>query len=652
MVIAEILGGLGNQLNAYASGYSIAKYLGQELVLDVSDYTHKGYFRPYCLDKLQIGSHRKLVYPPASAGFMKEDCVPKELRDTGLRVLKGQDYKTREALLNAAKGAKDVYFLGYGGMQYCTPEEQEEVRRQFQLKEPSAALERFRERIRQEYSVAVHIRRTDFLGLKWEGSAAYYQAAIAYVKMFRPEAHFYFFSDDIQYAKEQFGPSERYHYVHLLGGMDADLEEFFCISACNGRIMTRQSSFSAWACELSRSEHKLEICQEYENGTPPRQGVVYLNQSAMNTLLTLYQKQNVGAAAHGPGRRNDAVFELVANGQNDEAIRLIDEICMDSYQLLETEERELTTFKSIALAQKGDEGLPAALRIFYKQMQKEHKDPAFHANYFRALYQSGRIEESAIHAALANRFGDQENYQEYFAQMAPFGQELYQLLQTQPGQQFIFIPMERWSFYITYVKTLAALLARMGQKVSFFQQVDHAVQSDASDTEVAEELVRTALPADSVYHYHVDTIPAPPRSDGKKERLFLQELVRQCSKRAGLPSVVVASHPAVFKEPKVPGVKYVVPDICDPLNRERFILENSGVDLEVYISHMAASADALFLSGPLYEPMKNRFGDKIRRAIPAWEGEAYRILDMELDFTPNYIAQNTMLQNAAELMKI
>ena len=653
MVISGILGGLGNQLSAYACGYGIAKCLGQELVLDVSDYTHRGYFRPYCLDNLQIGPHRKLVYPPNSVGFMDEGCVPKELRNSGLRVIKLADHNTREEVAEAARGAKDVYLLGYGGMQYCTPEEQEEVKRQFQLKEPSPALERFRESIGEEYSVAVHIRRTDFVRLDWESSAAYYQAAIAYVKLFYPQAHFYFFSDDIQYAKEQFGPCENYHYVHLLGGMDADMEEFFCISACNGRIMTRQSSFSSWACELSRSENKLEICLEYENGARPRQNTVYLNQAAVGALSALYRRESLGPRASGSAHeRNDAVFELVANGRNDEAIRLIDEICMDSYGLPEPDEQELTTFKAIALAQKGSGGLPAALRALYKQMQTENENPAFHANYFRALYQSGRIEESTIHAALANRLGDQEDYQEYFAKMAPFWQELYQLLRNQPRRHFIFIPMENWNYYITYVKTLAVLLARMGHKVTFFQVIGNVIESDASDGEIAEALVRQVQDTDSVYHYHIETLPCCPRHSGEGNRFLFHELVRQCAERAGLPAVVAASHPNVFMEPRVQGIKYIVPDICDPLNREHFILENSGIDLEAYISHMADHADALFLSGPAFETARKRFGDKIRRAVPAWKGKAYQILNSELDFTSNYISLNEMLQNAAELLKV
>ena len=653
MVVAEILGGLGNQLSAYACGYSVAKYLGQELVLDVSDYTHKGYFRPYCLDKLQIGSCRKLVYPPASAGFMEVDCIPEELRDSGFRVVKHADYKTREELLNAVEGAGNVYLLGYGGMQYCTQEEQAEVKRQFQLKTPSPAVEQFRRRIQGEYSVAVHLRRTDFVGLGWQSSAAYYQAAVAYVRLFHPEARFYFFSDDIEYAKEQFGPREDYHYVHLLGGMDVDLEEFFCISACDGRILTRQSSFSSWASLLSRSGDKLDVCQAYDNGARPSPDQVYLNAAAVNALSSQYREWDAAAGRAAPRPAGSgAVLTLVLEERNDEAIDMIDGACIDSYGLGEAETRELAAYKTIALAQKGDSGLPAALRLLYQRMQEEGKDPVFHANYFLALYQAGWVEESAVHAALANRFGDQEDYGACFAQAAPLAQELYRLLREEPPKHFIFIPIEGWSFYITYLKTLAALLARMGQKVTFFQPSDNVVETDAGDDAVARSVLQNVGAADSVYRYHVDMVPNVARRSGGEQRPLIHALIRQCAARFAMPAVVVASHPNVFAEPKVAGVKYVVPDICDPLNRERYILESGGISMERYLSHMAAHADAVFLSGPVYDAAKKQIGGKVRRAFSTWEGPGYQILDMELDFTPNHIPLKEMLKNAAELLKV
>lgn len=651
MVISCILGGLGNQLHAYACGYSVAKYLGQELVLDVSDYVNLGYFRPYGLDKLQIGSRRKLVYPPVSTDFLAPTCVPKELKERGFRIIKHEDYPTRAELLEAVKGAENVYLLGYGGLKYCTPEERKELQNQFQLKAPSPAVAQFKEMIRSEYSVAVHLRRTDFLNLSLRIDDAYYQAGIAYVKMFYPDAHFYFFSDDIPYAKKHFGPCRNYHYVHLLGGMDADLDEFFCISACNGRILTRQSTFSSWATTLSQSKNQINICQEYQEQGEDGQHLIYLNQAAIDTLSGQYRAEERSA---GPlPAVNDAVFQLLSEERNDEAIEAIDRASLDSYDLSESDIKELTIFKAIALAQKGGSGLPAALRTFYWQMQTENEDPVFHANYFRALYQSGLTSESAIHAALANRFGDTEDYQAYFAQTDPFARKLYRLLLSKPARHFIFIPIEGWSFYTTYVKTLAVLLTRMGQKVTFLQPKKITVEEETDAEAAVKYAVQQARPCSTstVYRCHIDEVPSIFKKGKNGETSMFHELVRQCAKRFDMPAAAVVSNPIVFLEPTVPGVQYIVPDIFDPLNRERFILEENNFPLQKYVQFMAGMCSTMFLSGSAFKTVKEITRNKIRPAYPAWEGPAYQISDIELDFSSNYIASEQMLRNAAALLE-
>ena len=650
MVIAKILGGLGNQLNAYACGYSIAKHLGQELVLDVSDYVNLGYFRSYCLDKLRIGSRRKLIYPPVSLGFLDPNGIPEELKNRGFRIIKHEDYPTRAELLTAVEGAENVFLLGYGGLEYCTPEDQKELQNQFQLKVPSQAVGQFRERICSEYSVAVHLRRTDFLEIGRLTADTYFQAGITYVKMFYPDAHFYFFSDDIQYAKDHFGSHKNYHYVHLLGGMDADLDEFFCLSACNGRILTRQSTFSFWAAALSQSENQINLCQENQAQEWGYNKQVCLDKATVDTLSLQYQPKERDSAPLPAV--NDTVLQLLSEERNDEAIDKINQVCFDSYDLSESDMKELTTFKAIALAQKGSAGLPAALRTFYLQMQTENEDPMLHANYFRALYQSSRVSESAIHAALANRFGDTEDYQIFFAQTEPFEQKLYQLLLNKPVRHFIFIPIEGWNFYIAYTKTLAAFLARMGQKVTFLQPTNAVVGEEVSDRVAAQYAVEHINICDSLYRYHIDLVPCLFKEGANGRKSLFHELVQQCAKRFDLPAVVVTSHPDVFSEPAVPGIKYIVPDILDPLNRERFIVGGGNLSIEDYVTYMAKRADTMFLSGPLLKKMKKLFGNKIRPAYPAWEGPTCQILNLELDFSPNYIASEQILRNAVALLEV
>ena len=61
MIIAEINGGLGNQLFQYANGLAIAKKTNQELILDLSMFSY-GCAREYQLDKLRIQPCRTKIY--------------------------------------------------------------------------------------------------------------------------------------------------------------------------------------------------------------------------------------------------------------------------------------------------------------------------------------------------------------------------------------------------------------------------------------------------------------------------------------------------------------------------------------------------------------------------------------------------------------
>lgn len=474
VVITKILGGFGNQLNAFAWGYSLARYTGQELVLDISDYVQKGYVRPYALDKLQIGDYRKLTYPDASADFLGESCIPEKILEQGFRIITQEKVKTREELLAAAEGAQNIYLLGYGGIQYTSEKECMELVGRFQLKEQSSAVEQFRARIAGEYSVAVHIRRTDFVDLNAQTSKEFFQAAIVYIRLFYPQAQFYFFSDDIAYAKGEFGRRENYHYVRLLGGADADLDEFFCMASCNSRILSSGSTFSFWASRLSQSENKMDLEMRNGNNTEQMGGMVYLNKAAVENLSKQYQltEQCAGQALFDDSQMEDIVYRLVEGGHNDEAISAIDNVCMDISLISDRTMRYLSDLKAVALAQKGREMAAAAQRHFYDKMQSDYKDSYFHGNYFRTLYYADHVWESAIHAAMANRYGDTEDYGAYFEEKRNtiLPAELYRQIKSSVPRHYIFVPIEGWSYYISYVKTIAVLLARMGQRVTFFPE--------------------------------------------------------------------------------------------------------------------------------------------------------------------------------------
>ena len=108
--------------------------------------------------------------------------------------------------------------------------------------------------IRKEESVAVHIRRGDYLSKEnWNNfgrfcTLDYYHDSISYIKSTISQPKFYFFSDDIDYAKKEFA-SENAVFVDFNKGKES-WKDMFLMSKCKHQIIAN-STFSYWAAQLA-----------------------------------------------------------------------------------------------------------------------------------------------------------------------------------------------------------------------------------------------------------------------------------------------------------------------------------------------------------------------------------------------------------------
>ena len=118
------------------------------------------------------------------------------------------------------------------------------------------------ERMKQETSVSIHIRRGDYLDAQnaemFGGicTDAYYEAAISYIKEQTPDAHFYVFSDDSGYAKNAY-PGKEFTVVDWNTGKNS-LFDMQLMSCCNHNICAN-STFSFWGARLNPSPDKVMI---------------------------------------------------------------------------------------------------------------------------------------------------------------------------------------------------------------------------------------------------------------------------------------------------------------------------------------------------------------------------------------------------------
>lgn len=236
MVIVKILGGFASQLEKYIFAYKIAQEKRTELVLDVSEYLN-GYFRPFMLDYLSLPNCRIVDGTEGLANVRRID--------------NGKD------LINAYESENFPNIYLYKEWQDYTDfvakySEYEidynwEIFDHVSLNTPSLHLESFKKEIKGQYSVAVHVRRGDFVTVGWDNSIDDYKSLIGHILSKQEKAKFYFFSNDIDWVKKQLGKNERFTYMQNDNGVLGDIEDFFCMAECTQRILSSVSGYGKYA---------------------------------------------------------------------------------------------------------------------------------------------------------------------------------------------------------------------------------------------------------------------------------------------------------------------------------------------------------------------------------------------------------------------
>ncbi|MDD2225312.1 MAG: alpha-1,2-fucosyltransferase [Candidatus Shapirobacteria bacterium] len=154
----------------------------------------------------------------------------------------------------------DIYLEGFFQSEKNFLEIRPLILKEFTLKKEIFNAD-FLAEISQNDSVAVHIRRGDYITdkktKKYHGTCTkeYYFNAIEMMKHQIPHAIFYFFSDDINWVRENFNIDN----VKMKIGTDpnlSDCEELILMSKCKHQIIAN-SSFSWWGAWLNNNKNKI-----------------------------------------------------------------------------------------------------------------------------------------------------------------------------------------------------------------------------------------------------------------------------------------------------------------------------------------------------------------------------------------------------------
>ena len=268
MIIIQVAGGLGNQLQQYALYRKFVR-MGKEARLDLSwfDVVKQNNGEAKVTSRnLELTCFDRLVY---------ETCTREEKeRLTGSDGLSG---KLRRKLLSSTihwfheskmyhpeiLSFEDMYLSGYFACEKYYSDILYDLREKIQFPPSGNPLNReLAQEMRECASVSVHVRRGDYLNEENKAmfgnicTDAYYVKAMEVIREQVPDAHFYLFSDDVTYVKEKY-QSDEFTVVDINHGKDS-FYDMWLMSNCKHNICAN-STFSFWGARLNGNEGKIMV---------------------------------------------------------------------------------------------------------------------------------------------------------------------------------------------------------------------------------------------------------------------------------------------------------------------------------------------------------------------------------------------------------
>jgi len=280
MVIAQITGGLGNQLFQYAAAKALSIHHQVPLLLEVSSFYRTE------LPDLEVprdfelfnftGITEKIISPEELASLIdlkKTTVLPKMIMPAYKKDIYTEPYyhfdknffKSKKKVLLKGGWQSEKYFKSY----------EKEVRNNLHLK--SALVERVIEKanaLKIENSVAVHVRRGDYLRKKiiheWHGvmEKDYYAKAFETLDSKTKNLKVYYFTDDTDWVSKNLLPLQR---GEIVSGNIAQThyEDLYLMSHCRNNLIAN-SSFSWWGAWLNEHTNKIVIAPKKWFGNGPK----------------------------------------------------------------------------------------------------------------------------------------------------------------------------------------------------------------------------------------------------------------------------------------------------------------------------------------------------------------------------------------------
>lgn len=284
MVIIQMMGGLGNQLQQYAF-YKKLNKCGIETKIDTSWYEDDVQKSMAAPRKLEIKALEGVEFEEATkkevsdligdrslTGKIRRKLFPKSVKvfEENSRIFVPEIY---DGIVNK-KTIKNIYTRAHFACEYYYADILEDLRGEISFPVSNSSnyskIKELAKRMNDTDSVSVHIRRGDYLddiNAKYYGGICtdeYYEAAVKYIIEKTGADYFFIFSDDTDYAVDfanklmNTGNGKITAEVVDINHGDDSMFDIYLMSQCHHNI-TANSTFSFWGARFNSFDGKIMI---------------------------------------------------------------------------------------------------------------------------------------------------------------------------------------------------------------------------------------------------------------------------------------------------------------------------------------------------------------------------------------------------------
>jgi hypothetical protein len=274
MIVINLMGGLGNQMFQYAAAKHLATLNNAELLIDASNFkkltanSDHTFQLSYFKIQARQATRDEILRVIRPSNFVRRviDSVvgkpPHKLKSkTIFKEPAGSNFKPYFLEL---KG--DQYLIGYyNSFKYFSPIRNTLIAEFKPKGEISTQGQEMQRLIESTNSVSLHIRRGDYVDnpdvykcIEGIITDRYYQNAVKLIAERVNHPHFFVFSNDMEWVRQNFKIPYEVTYVDI-NSAQSGFEDLWLMSKCKHNITAGGSTFSWWAAYLNTNGHKIIV---------------------------------------------------------------------------------------------------------------------------------------------------------------------------------------------------------------------------------------------------------------------------------------------------------------------------------------------------------------------------------------------------------